>query len=162
MAIKKNLYNTILTGAIIVWWANILSRCTNDTVEAEREVIAVTVAEILKTKEILDEMSKSWICETIKYSKKNTDWIVDIYWYKCKKDIYWEDRNKDYVITVSNLNNEYIWSRAEKCRDKKINYWSLWDRSPTLISNQSVVTIKWETKTIDDASCRKLLNLLQT
>lgn len=162
MDIKKNLYNTILTGAIIVWWANILSRCTNDTVEAEREEIAVTVAEILETKKVLDEMSKSWICETIEYKEKSTDWIVDIYWYKCKKDIYWEDRNKDYVITVSNLNNEYIWSRAEKCRDKKINYWSLWDRSPTLKSRQSVVTIKWETKTIDDIGCRKLLNLVQT
>lgn len=161
MSLKKIWYNVMLSATVLIGWANLLSKCTTDVVEKEREEIAVTVAEILETKKILDEMSKDWICETIEYKEKTTDWIVDLYWYRCKKDIDWKDRKKEYVVTVSNLNKEYIWSRAEKCKDKKISYWSLWDRSPTLISDQSVVTLKWETKTIDDASCKKLLNLVQ-
>lgn len=157
MNLKRIWYTTMLSGAIIIWWANLFSK----KVEIEREEIAVSVAEILETKKILDKMSQDWICETVEYKQKTNDWVVDLYWYRCKKDIDWIDRKKDYVITVSNLDNEYIWSKSEKCRDKKISYWSLWDRSPTLISDQSVVTLKWETKTIDDASCKKLLNLVQ-
>ncbi len=151
----------MLSATVLIGWASLLSKCTNDIVEAEREEIAVSVSEILETKKILDEMSQDWICETLKYNEKRSDWVIDFYWYRCQKDIDWRDTKKDYAIIVSNLSNEYIWNRLEKCKDKRINYWSLWDRTPTLTSNQSIVTIKWETKTIDDASCRKLLNLKQ-
>lgn len=162
MSLKKIWYNVMLSATVLIGWANLLSKCTTDVVEKEREEIAVTVAEILETKKILDEMSKDWICETVEYKQKANDWVVDFYWYRCKKDIDWKDRKKDYVVTVSNLNNEYIWNKTERCKDKRISYWSLWDRSPTMISAQSIVTYKWETITIDDASCKKLLNLVQT
>lgn len=151
----------MLSATVLIGWANLLSKCTTDVVEKEREEIAVTVAEILETKKILDEMSQNWICETVEYKQKTNDWVVDLYWYRCKKDIDWKDRKKDYVVTVSNLNNEHIWNKTERCKDKRISYWSLWDRSPTLISDQSIITYKWKTITIDDASCKKLLNLVQ-
>lgn len=151
----------MLSATVLIGWANLLSKCTTNVVEKEREEIAVTVAEILETKKILDEMSQNWICETVEYKQKTNDWVVDLYWYRCKKDIDWKDRKKDYVVTVSNLNNEHIWNKTERCKDKRISYWSLWDRSPTLISDQSIITYKWKTITIDDASCKKLLNLVQ-
>ena len=158
MNIPKIWYVLLSAAWIVIWWIELLS----EDVREQRETIWVSVNEILEKKEKLDSMYEQWICETSSFEKNNTDWVVTVFWYKCKQDINWENIEKDYIITLSNINKEYIWNMSEKCKDRKINYWALWDRSPILSSRQSVITIRWEKKVIDDVSCKTILKTIET
>lgn len=146
----KNKISVWVIAAWLSFW--VIHKLSNQTVETTN-FTQVEVETILKQTEILDEMKKKWICETIEYVEKTTDWNVKVIWFRCDK----KEWKSEYVITMSNFDKKYIINKDVTCQNVEINYWELSNKTNLLRWNRIVITWKWETKRIDDTTCSEML-----
>ncbi|MDD2907235.1 MAG: hypothetical protein PHH98_01205 [Candidatus Gracilibacteria bacterium] len=150
-----SLKNKISVGVIAAGLSfGVIHKLSNQTVETTN-FTQVEVETILKQTEILDEMKKKGICETIEYVEKTTDGNVKVIGFRCDK----KEGKSEYVITMSNFDKKYIINKDVTCQNVEINYGELSNKTNLLRGNRIVITGKGETKRIDDTTCSEMLGL---